>query len=152
MKKKLYLSQRDKKIAGVCGGIAEYFDVDSTLIRLAWIFFVLFGGAGIFLYIVAAIIMEKNPYHNVYTDQENNGEYEDDNSTIKDEYYSTYSKNNTALIIGLIFIFLGIVSLGKNFFPDLPWHIFNFRYIFNRLRPVILILIGISIIASSKNK
>ena len=46
--KKLYLSEADKKIGGVCGGIAEYFEVDSTIIRLAWllvtIFTAMFGG------------------------------------------------------------------------------------------------------------
>lgn len=40
MKKKLYRSEKDKKIAGVCGGLAEYFDIDPTLVRLAWIFLV----------------------------------------------------------------------------------------------------------------
>jgi len=55
-KKKLYKSQSDKKICGVCGGLAEYFDVDSTLVRLGWIIFS-FIAAGIFVYILAAIIM-----------------------------------------------------------------------------------------------
>ncbi len=47
----------DKKICGVCGGIAEYFDVDPTLIRLAWVVFVMCGGSGILAYFIAAIIM-----------------------------------------------------------------------------------------------
>lgn len=55
--KKLYKSNSDKKLAGVCGGIAEYFDVDSTIIRLAWVLFTLAGGAGLFAYIIAAIVM-----------------------------------------------------------------------------------------------
>ncbi len=58
--KKLYLSQTDKKLCGVCGGIAEYFEIDSTIIRLAWVLFTLFG-AGIIAYIVAAIVMPKAP-------------------------------------------------------------------------------------------
>ena len=57
MKKRIYRSEDDRKIAGVCGGIAEYFDVDSTLIRLAFIFFVLAAGTGILAYIIAAIVM-----------------------------------------------------------------------------------------------
>jgi len=44
MKKKLYRSEKDYKIAGVCGGIAEYFDVDSTLIRLLIVLFAILGG------------------------------------------------------------------------------------------------------------
>ena len=47
----------DKKIAGVCGGIAEFFGIDPTIIRLAWTIFTLVGGSGLVAYIVAAIIM-----------------------------------------------------------------------------------------------
>ena len=59
--KKLYKSATDKKIAGVCGGIAEYFNVDATLIRLAWVLFGLLGGSGLLAYIIAAIIVPENP-------------------------------------------------------------------------------------------
>ena len=45
MKKRLYRSESDKKICGVCGGIAEYFDIDSTVIRLLWIIATLFSEA-----------------------------------------------------------------------------------------------------------
>lgn len=47
----------DRKICGVCGGIAEYFNVDPTLIRILWIFFSLCGGSGLLAYIIAAIII-----------------------------------------------------------------------------------------------
>lgn len=59
MKKKLYISDVDKKLCGVCGGIAEYFEIDSTLVRLAWVVFTLLGGSGIIAYIIAAIVMPK---------------------------------------------------------------------------------------------
>lgn len=57
MKKKLFKSKSDKKLCGVCGGIAEYFDIDATLVRLAWVAFTIFGGSGILAYIIAAIII-----------------------------------------------------------------------------------------------
>lgn len=57
MKKRLYKIEEGKKLCGVCGGIAEYFDVDPTLIRLLWIILVLCVGTGILAYIVAALIM-----------------------------------------------------------------------------------------------
>jgi phage shock protein C len=57
MDKKLYRSATDRKIAGVCGGIAKYFDFDSTLVRLGWILFLFAGGSGILAYIIAWIIM-----------------------------------------------------------------------------------------------
>lgn len=44
--KRLHKSESDKKLCGVCGGIAEYFDIDPTLVRLAWIIFCLAGGSG----------------------------------------------------------------------------------------------------------
>ena len=57
--KKLYLSDTDKKITGVCGGIAEYFNIDPSIVRLLWLLTVLFAGTGILAYIIAAIIMPK---------------------------------------------------------------------------------------------
>jgi phage shock protein C len=61
--RKLYLSRTDKKWLGVCGGLAEYFDVDSTLIRLLWIVFTIATGIfpGVLAYIVAAIVIPKRP-------------------------------------------------------------------------------------------
>lgn len=61
MKKRLYKSATDKKLCGVCAGIAEYFDLDSTLIRLAWVVFTLLGGSGLIAYIIAAIVMPQKP-------------------------------------------------------------------------------------------
>ena len=57
MKKRLYKSSTDKKVCGVCGGIANYFDVDPTVIRLIWVIFTLVGGSALIAYIIAAIIM-----------------------------------------------------------------------------------------------
>lgn len=45
--KRLHKSESDKKLCGVCGGIAEYFDIDPTIVRLAWIIFCLAGGSGV---------------------------------------------------------------------------------------------------------
>lgn len=59
--KKLYRSKTDKKLCGVCGGIAEYFEMDSTLVRLAWVLFALCVGSGIIAYIIAALIMPNPP-------------------------------------------------------------------------------------------
>ena len=58
--KKLHKSQVDKKLCGVCGGLAEYFNIDPTLVRLLWILFSLAGGAGVLAYIIAAVIMPDN--------------------------------------------------------------------------------------------
>jgi len=55
--KKLYRSRKETKIAGVCGGIAEYFNVDSNIIRLLAVLTIFFGGGGIIAYIIAWIII-----------------------------------------------------------------------------------------------
>jgi len=62
MEKKLYLSETNKMICGVCGGIGEYFDIDPTLVRLAWAILSLFLGFGIggfIIYIIAGLIIPK---------------------------------------------------------------------------------------------
>lgn len=55
--KKLYKSSDDKMICGVCGGVAEYIGMDPTIVRLLWVLFSLSGGAGVLLYIIAALVM-----------------------------------------------------------------------------------------------
>ena len=57
MQKKLYKSHTDRKICGVCGGVAEYINLDPTVVRLLWILFACAGGAGLLAYIIAAIVM-----------------------------------------------------------------------------------------------
>ncbi|MDD6308991.1 MAG: PspC domain-containing protein [Clostridia bacterium] len=59
MDKRLYKSNENKMINGVCGGIAEYFNMDPTLIRLGWVLFCALGGSGIIAYIIAAIIIPR---------------------------------------------------------------------------------------------
>lgn len=60
--KKLYKSRTDRMIDGVCGGVAKYFELDPTLVRIAWVVLTFLGGSGILLYIIAMIIMPKEPF------------------------------------------------------------------------------------------
>ena len=61
MQKKLYKSNSDVMLFGVCGGIAEYFDIDSTIVRLITVALVLGWGSGLIAYIIAAIVIPKRP-------------------------------------------------------------------------------------------
>ena len=61
MEKRLYRSTNNKMIAGVCGGVAEYFGLDPALVRLGWIVFCALGGSGVLAYIIAAIVIPKAP-------------------------------------------------------------------------------------------
>ncbi len=63
--KKLYLSNTDKKFAGFCGGLAQYFEIDSTVVRLLYIAFTLVSmGAGLLFYLIAWMVVPKNPNKN----------------------------------------------------------------------------------------
>ena len=62
MAKPLYKLREGRIISGVCAGLAEYFNIDSTLVRLAWVVFCLLGGSGLLAYIIAALIMPDRPY------------------------------------------------------------------------------------------
>jgi phage shock protein PspC (stress-responsive transcriptional regulator) len=59
--KRLMRSSTDKKIAGVCGGLAEYFDLDSTIIRLIWVLAFFFAGAGGLVYLILWIVLPVAP-------------------------------------------------------------------------------------------
>ena len=59
MNKRLYKVEDGKMIDGVCGGIAEYFDIDPTIVRLAWALFFIAAGSGLVAYIIAAIVIPK---------------------------------------------------------------------------------------------
>ena len=61
MEKKLYKSNTNKVIYGVCGGIGEYFNIDPTLVRLAWVVFCALGGSGLLAYIIMALIIPRQP-------------------------------------------------------------------------------------------
>ena len=61
MKKKLYKSVKNRKLEGVCWGIGEYLDIDSSIIRIIWLILVLCAGTGLLAYIICAIVLDDNP-------------------------------------------------------------------------------------------
>jgi len=128
MKKRLYLS-RNKTIAGVCGGIAEYFDMDPTVIRLFWILFSIFGGAGVIGYIIAMVIIPENPYG---ASNEYETSYTESNS-----YGGGSNKGN--LLVGGILIAIGTMYLVRRVF-GLYW--LNM----SQLWPLVLVAFGLFII------
>lgn len=70
--KKLYRSESDKVFAGICGGLGEYFDVDSVILRLIWLLVVVMTGIfpGVIVYIVAIFVIPKKPTATVVKDEE----------------------------------------------------------------------------------
>ena len=80
MRKTLYKSRNDRMVAGVCGGLAEYFGLDSTLIRIVWAVMILMGGSGLALYIVCAIIIPNDTDgRSIYQDPSYRGDDDDAN-------------------------------------------------------------------------
>jgi len=61
MEKKLYRSRTDRKLIGVCGGLGQYFDIDSTIVRVVFVVLLFCGTLGFWLYIAMAIIVPEEP-------------------------------------------------------------------------------------------
>ncbi len=59
--RKLYRSKTNRKLAGVCGGLAQYFNIDATMIRVLFILLAVLGGSGLVLYVAMWIIVPKEP-------------------------------------------------------------------------------------------
>ena len=57
MKKRLYRSRRDKKLAGVCGGVANYFGIDPIIVRLIWVFLTFYCAVSVLMYIACIFII-----------------------------------------------------------------------------------------------
>lgn len=57
--KKLYRSNTNRKLCGVCGGFAEYFDLDPTIMRLLVVILTLFGGGGLLIYLICALVIDR---------------------------------------------------------------------------------------------
>ena len=65
MQKRLYLSNKDKKLSGFCGGLAQYLDLDSTIVRLIYVLLIFISmGFGIIFYLIASLIVPRNPDKN----------------------------------------------------------------------------------------
>lgn len=155
MNKKLYRSRKDYMIAGVCGGIAEYFEIDSTLVRLLAVLVVLIGGAGVVAYIIAWIVIPKNPDQvsdESFEEREKIKEkikkgtkdvIEEVKEHFESEELSHKSEKNRRILGGIIIIAVGLIFLLNGFFPWVGW---------NKLWPVILIAVGITIMIQAFKK
>ena len=129
--RKLYRSHENRMIGGVCGGVAEYFQVDPTLIRLIWIATALFGGIGVIIYIASLIIIPINPEQSPSDQSEN---------LIKDK----------PLFWGSLLIIIGVFLLFRQFgffyafnFWKIPWQ---------SVWAIVLILVGVLLLFNRTKK
>jgi len=151
--KRLYKSRKNKVIDGVCGGIAEYFEVDPVLIRIIFVMVFFFGGSGLLAYIVGMIIIPKRPYgeEEPYL-QQDKGAAMENKDVVPAQTHKEPAVSKGSLIVGIILVFLGAMFLMKN----LPFFHWNFwwwfdRYFWKFLIPGAIIVIGIVLIFKSKD-
>jgi len=130
--RRLLRSRKNRVIAGVCGGLAEYFGIDPVLMRLIWILFFFMGGG--IVYIIAWITIP---------DAKSKKNLIEDWSGIKNKP-STKQSREMQLIAGFFILFIGVTFLLSN----LGWFFFNWGIAW----PVVLIAIGVIIIVSRRNK
>jgi phage shock protein C len=131
--KRLYKSRTDRMIDGICGGIAEYFGLDSTLVRIAWVLLIFFGGAGILLYIAAMIIMPVNLV----------------SISATGPVAKRPSSGANQKFWGILFLAVGIAWLMGNL--GLPfWHHW-WGFSFGLILPVVLILAGVAFLFGGRD-
>lgn len=139
--KRLYRSEKDRMIGGVCGGLGEYFQVDSSLFRLLFVVITLFGGAGILLYLVLWIILPRESFltdTSEETIKKNTEEIKEKAEKVTSSLEKSTHKDESKMWWGLIIIIIGLLFLLDNFgffrlFRVSVWHLW----------PVILIIIGV---------
>jgi len=153
--KKLYRSQKDRLIAGVCGGLGEYFNLDPVLLRIIFVALTFINGSGIILYLVLAIIVPNEPAEKVAADKKGKikevaEEVTKGAQTVVDEVAKGAKSLASDLqekqgwfsdkrnLLGIIIILIGVAALLDQVLPTVfNWNIFW---------PMLIILVGIYII------
>ncbi len=100
MSQRINKSSKDKVLAGVCGGVAEYFNIDPVIVRLIWVLATLVYGAGLLIYIVAAIIMPQD------TSEKEISTYREDD----------YDSEKGKKMLGIAFIGFGALFISRRYF------------------------------------
>jgi len=141
--KKLRRSSSDKMIAGVCGGLGEYFDVDPLIFRLIFAVMIIFGGTGVLAYIILWILIpEDNEQRNIKDLGEN---IKKGANKIAQEIKDTDVHSNSRFVAGAIILTIGVIFLINNFFPFFGLGV-------KKLWPLIIIVVGGSILLNPKRR
>jgi len=152
MNKKLYRSSKDKILGGVAAGLADYFNIDPTLVRVLFVVILFLGGTGILAYIIMWIIVPEEPF--VIPNAEGTiGAKPGETDSTKQEnqfdatkaYFASIEKKREKrrTVAGFILLVIGLIFLADNFIP---------RIRIGEFWPLILIAAGIGILLNSKNK
>jgi len=155
MQKRLYRSRHERVIAGVCGGLAQYFAVDPTLVRIIWVLLAL-SGTGVLLYLVALLVIPEEPRaaaeqaagseERPSEGQSAPGPAESDRNSVGPATSHPVPPSQPAspenrMVAGLILVAVGLFFLGRNLFPHL--FLLQGRYLWS----ILLILVGVAVLA-----
>lgn len=163
MKDKLYRSRADRVFGGVASGLAKYLNLDPVLIRIIFILLAIFSGVGLLLYIIMWIVVPEDPTFYNFGPMPGKNENDSPNqSECKEETSQPYSgsadqksnfdippypvkKSNGSgrLVVGIIFIGLGLIFLADRIFP---------YFDFEDFLPLLFVVIGISLLWNSLKK
>lgn len=159
MAKRLYRSKRDCIIGGVAGGLAEYLDVDPTIVRILWVLLAFADGIGVLAYIIAWIVVPPNP-------GPESGERFEKTESIRNEVIdkakevearlkgeaaylgqggssrapgSERSPESSAKVVGVVLVCVGLLFLARNFWSWID---------FGTLWPVVLVVAGVALLVS----
>ena len=124
MQNKIYRSRTNSMIAGICGGLGEYLNVDPTIIRVVAVLLIFAKGIGLLAYLVSWIIMPRRP-------------------EMEAEVVPPQPSERSQLLPGLALIVVGLVFLLSNL---IPW--FDLSYLW----PVILIVLGVALLLKAQRK
>ncbi len=134
MTKKLYRSRTDSMIAGVCGGLAEYFDIDASLVRVGAVLFTLAWGSGLLAYVILWLIVAQKPLESSVMESE--GGQKD---AVEAGESNELERDKGVLFVGIILTVLGVLLLMNNYL--------SFAWLsFRRLWPLLIIFVGLMII------
>lgn len=138
MNRRLYRCRHDRRLAGVAAGVAEFFDIDPTLIRLLWVVSIFFGGLGLLLYIGMAIIVPLEPLSAEEAASEAAG---DAGPAPEGHRHTTRGDGRWTTIVGAALILFGSLALIDRLLPGLDVEHF--------VLPGIMIGIGAILVASA---
>mgnify|MGYP002624521244 FL=1 len=129
--KKLERDTQHKVIGGVCSGLANYFDIDASLLRVLFVFMFLFASVGFWLYVILWVVMPAAPRATII----------DENGQTVIEVPEKKQVSKGSLVLGLILIATGALALIHRFLPEFNWQ---------TIWPVLLIVLGILLLFPSK--
>ncbi|MBN2400120.1 MAG: PspC domain-containing protein [Candidatus Aminicenantes bacterium] len=148
--KRLYRSRQNRMLGGVCGGIAEYFNIDPVIVRIIAVAFFFMGGSAFLAYILGLIIIPNEPF-DLSTDEKQ--AYAPGTAPAPAPAQTARNSNDTLpLVLGIVLIFIGVIFLLHNipFFNPFYWRAWHFAR--NFFWPSLLIAFGIYVIARGWKK